>query len=764
MLTQLLAPNAIAHTEQTNSENDNDTQKENVADVSSDAKSKTRRTKKELKGDLCGFLKGENVLLESAFTEEQWQEVNVCKLIVGKDRLVSDILETRKVKKHLLRQLNASNQKLQGYEQQFESSTTRKERNSKALELAESEKMIIRVEVGTIRKMPITTEQLALLHSEASKLHTERNELLSNLSCTKEEIRLVNDNIQRMSLVQRPIETTHASTYLATIKAFMMAASDTINSVKLEIERIESSRSETQKKLVVATARIAKLQPELVRISKLKDRLIDTDVWIEGSMQRVNRKTLKSNLRKELDRLEKQVSDWNTQVESLDNEFDSVIKVSQFKIKLIDSLVNAESEMKQLYLRITSTNVSKELEMELASAETEAAARRKQQEDMAKKAMPLRVQVLKKRSVERTIEEKNWTALDIKLNPADYESIINTREWDEMQFDSMYQMDISVEDIRRTMKLPSRIQLALPFLRNALEVKVHKLLRKYHFEDGEEFFRKQDEDYRMASENQTQSSKTVLLSSIKELKMEHSNMIVYLNEQRSDSILERRGHVLKARASRTYDFQLPESPVLTINVSIVFQGSFGLRGYKTGKMAAMLYYLPPDPEDPSSHGTPAAIGYSTYANDVQLCSTESFGRIVIHHSPKAIPLASKGMYQVIVGSAVETNFSITITAYLATPVLEVLKVAKSTVRSARKELPTCKANIANLLMSMRLSERKYRLVCQMKKEANKIAIENENALRELTMQLEDDDIDLILASSQRLELSRKVLTNVLSVY
>ena len=91
----------------------------------------------------------------------------------------------------------------------------------------------------------------------------------------------------------------------------------------------------------------------------------------------------------------------------------------------------------------------------------------------------------------RTAEERRYVAIDLIQNPHLYEHMSAT-EAEEMQFDPLYQCELTKSDLDRIERLPEQVSLALPFLYTMKEIEVHKLINKYRKGMDEEFFRRKD--------------------------------------------------------------------------------------------------------------------------------------------------------------------------------------------------------------------------------------------------------------------------------
>lgn len=115
------------------------------------------------------------------------------------------------------------------------------------------------------------------------------------------------------------------------------------------------------------------------------------------------------------------------------------------------------------------------------------------------------------------------------------------------------------------------------------------------------------------------------------------------------TLLDVKEATLESRQSRSHHFDISDSDaarVLSLTVSIVFQGTFSDRGYKLGRLAASLFRIPTD-SDPSKSPLPRPVGFSPYE---LLCpnSPTTLGRVTLIHRPKLRPLRPGG-FQIIVG-------------------------------------------------------------------------------------------------------------------
>lgn len=102
------------------------------------------------------------------------------------------------------------------------------------------------------------------------------------------------------------------------------------------------------------------------------------------------------------------------------------------------------------------------------------------------------VQIRSKPSHQRSLEEKQWVALDILINKDLYREL-SAVEKEELQLNDEYKTQLKEEDVRRILGLPREIQLALPHMKSPAEVDAHKLLTTYTLEHGHVEFAKADE-------------------------------------------------------------------------------------------------------------------------------------------------------------------------------------------------------------------------------------------------------------------------------
>jgi hypothetical protein len=246
--------------------------------------------------------------------------------------------------------------------------------------------------------------------------------------------------------------------------------------------------------------------------------------------------------------------------------------------------------------------------------------------------------------------------------------------------------------------------------------------------------------------------------------------IVLMQQSEPLSLLEVKNASLQARQSRSHYFTLPSREsvrALDITVSIVFKGDFAGKGYRLGRLAAGLFRLPPEGVGHSRHGNrsqngsvasappiPEPVGYAPYHMQSPNLP-DAMGRLVILHRPRVRPLAP-GTYQIVVGAASSTKYSIEVSCNVGKTALPIVDEAVTQARQCQSRLPTCLLEIEGIDESIRLAERKL-LVCEkMIQEAELESERSQKGMRIITKKLERDDEEMTLMEDERRDLQREL--------
>jgi hypothetical protein len=249
------------------------------------------------------------------------------------------------------------------------------------------------------------------------------------------------------------------------------------------------------------------------------------------------------------------------------------------------------------------------------------------------------------------------------------------------------------------------------------------------------------------------------------------NKIVLLQVPDTMTLHEENDVMIQARQSKSHYFQVPDREnvrVLDITVSVVFQGTFSTHGYKLGRLAAALFKLPPDAAPTTNQtreegqgsspmkriGVPIPIGYTPH-DQISPNLPNSMGKIVIIHKPKEKPI-TPGSFQIVIGSAAQSKYSIQVIVHYAKAALPVLDEAIVTAKHIQSRLPLCLAEMDSVAESLRLAERKL-LVCEkLIQEAELECDRCQKGIRIASTKLARDEEEMMLFEDERRELQREL--------
>lgn len=232
--------------------------------------------------------------------------------------------------------------------------------------------------------------------------------------------------------------------------------------------------------------------------------------------------------------------------------------------------------------------------------------------------------------------------------------------------------------------------------------------------------------------------------------------IILLQNKEPMLLLQEKECKLPTRQSKSYYFTIPDresTRILDITVSIIFQGEFGNNGYKLGRLAAALFRLP---ESKSSADTsmPIPVGFSPYALQCPNLS-DKMGKVVITHKPKLRPI-KPGSYQVVIGTAAATKFSIEVSCKYAQTALPLVDEAIQTAKQLQMRLPQCLAEISGVVESLRLTERKLLICDKLITEAEAETDRCQFAMQSIMAKLDRDDDEMTLMEEERRDLQREL--------
>jgi hypothetical protein len=237
--------------------------------------------------------------------------------------------------------------------------------------------------------------------------------------------------------------------------------------------------------------------------------------------------------------------------------------------------------------------------------------------------------------------------------------------------------------------------------------------------------------------------------------------IALLQEKETVSLFSVKDVTLSSRQSRSHYFSIPDREnqrILELSVSVVFQGTFTTVGYKLGRLAAGLFRLPEANPDtlPGAllNTSPIPVGFSVHEH-VQPNLPQSLGKILIQHKPRVRPI-TPGHFQIVIGCASNTKYSIEVTAKYARAALPVIDDEINRAKGMQIRLPNVLIELDMIAESLRLTERKL-LVCEkMITEAELETQKAHNTMLQLQERLEQDDEDMALLEDERRELQREL--------
>ena len=254
-----------------------------------------------------------------------------------------------------------------------------------------------------------------------------------------------------------------------------------------------------------------------------------------------------------------------------------------------------------------------------------------------------------------------------------------------------------------------------------------------------------------------------VVSSMEELaKVDYSKvrkgMTVLFTSGKADSRVEESGQSLESRQSRSHKFKIgadEKDKILDLTISVVFQGVFGPRGYRLGRLAVQLYRIPSDEEKANdTDAQPQALGCAPY--ELQILNTpDALGRIVIHHKPRRIPV-EPGTFQVVIGAAAASKYSIQVHGTLGEAAKTVLDAEFESSLTKQTRLSQCSKELAELWTSMRLAERKI-TVCQgLIDEAESESARCEADIEMCNNELAEDDEIMEMGEEERNDIFREI--------
>ncbi|GMH66094.1 hypothetical protein TL16_g04355 [Triparma laevis f. inornata] len=240
--------------------------------------------------------------------------------------------------------------------------------------------------------------------------------------------------------------------------------------------------------------------------------------------------------------------------------------------------------------------------------------------------------------------------------------------------------------------------------------------------------------------------------------MVRKGLKVLVTSGKTAELINEQNCSLESRQSRTHkvavEFQ-GKDKILDLTVSVVFQGVFGPRGYRLGRLAVQLYRMPSEQDKKNDPGAqPQALGYAPY--ELQILNTpDTLGRVVIVHKPNKIPVED-GTFQVVIGAAAASKYSIQVTGTLGEDAETVLNREFTMSVEKQKRLSQVSMELNELWTSMRLAERKI-AVCQgLTDEAESESARCESDIEICNNELAEDDENMEFTEEERNDVFREI--------
>ncbi|ETV92340.1 hypothetical protein, variant 1 [Aphanomyces invadans] len=407
-------------------------------------------------------------------------------VVRGIQCLIEDVTAIRAQKCTSIAQQAASQAKQRAIQAALDDTNRMHSNLLRVLQRAEDEKVIAKPDAGgTVRLVPATAQGMRLLRDKLNSLHQEMANLTSVAAAATTEVAMFDRMMQSLAVLQK--RTDAAMGALQTkAKAILAEANEVLAVLREEQEREAVADAKRLTAIHSTEARVQTIEIELKRVETLTTPFIDTDVYIAGAPQRVDRHILSSNLRAERGRLQ----------ESLDVLRAEAVTAKAGRMTMraqgitltndLVSLLKAETMLGAVIAEDQPTQATP-----LGVPITNSASQPSNFPTQPPHAPPSMAVIRAKGVHDRAVDEMQWVALDRLVSPEHYLSLPE-QDIEEMRRNPHYQTSLTAAHVQRLLQLPERINLALPFLKSSAEIHAHKLLRQYTKGDGEGVFNAKD--------------------------------------------------------------------------------------------------------------------------------------------------------------------------------------------------------------------------------------------------------------------------------
>lgn len=637
---------------------------------------------------------------------------------------------------------------------------------------AKSTGMIAKAGLGTVRIVPITQAEMHSLMTDLDLKHDEVARLQSEVKLQTQDLAWKDQLLQRLSVLIKRNEG-FCEEMIQRLALAAERGNDLVLSTREDGEKLFEDFEKTTKVHELVIARLELFQDEMRRAEAGSTEYFDTRLRVEGSLQRVHRTVFLRELIRDIDSMTNKSSSLFAHRDRLKADIaGNKVALSDFGAKT-HALETSLAALKLAAAMKDKATAEPLLKGVNAVGKISHFGASDMQTDL-----DIAERVRSKKHADRSVEEKQWVILDFQVNFAHYYKYIDPTEVDIIEKHPDYQhRSIKKEQIQRLVNLPARNCLALAFLKTNDELAAHFLLRKYTFGDGEEYFAREDSEFALTGHHSASvvGSLAEMASALEQLytsgDISSRGRAVILDQKIAPiTLLSDAQCQILPHHSRSHSFRLPGIEtgvaVLSLTVSIVFQGHFRSVGYQNGRLAGMLYVLPSNQPMPDGSVAPAqgfqkpiAIGQCFYERDIALCTPHSLGKLVIRHDPQTKPLSVHATYQVVIGAPVLTIYSIEVTAKTAVFAEDALKAKRLDALKKQELFPIKKDEIHNVFITIELSERKKRLARKLANEIKDKAREAELQMIRHTKDLEKDNAVSMLRHDERLQLHALIRDN-----
>ncbi|KAG1696443.1 hypothetical protein DVH05_018574 [Phytophthora capsici] len=625
---------------------------------------------------------------------------------------------------------------------------------------AQSTGMIAKAGMGTVRIVLITPAEMQALGRDLDVARDELERLQSDAALCRKDLAWKDQFLQRVSVIIQRNERFREEV-LAKLSVCADIGNERVLSLREDNEALEIKRDgifELRDKL---KRRQDAVRGECERARAATTAFFDTNLRVVGTMQRVQRAVIIRELEVEDETLSERIQALDTQDEAARQALDK----SKATLEEVATRTFVLEESQQM---LSSTTEVRDRGSNISKVETSSKTHTTQpEEDLAESIR------IKKHS-DRSPEEKRWVTLDFLTNFAHYYKHVAPEEVEIIQNSTEYQQNgakkLTVDQLERLKQLPARNCLAFAFFKSPEEMEAHYLLRKYSFGDGEDYFAQLDHGFE--APNALATPRATLSSSLEEMllilqkiagsppsRCPRARTALLDDKMPPLTLLRVPQTQIYPHKSTTHSFQLPKDnegiAVLSLTVSIVFQGHFKSVGYQNGRLAAMMYMLPPATDRdsfPVKFQAPIPIGKCFYAEDLTLCSPHSMGKLVLRHEPLSIPLCAAATYQIVVGAPVFTAYSLEVHGRTALFADEALRRKRVDALKKQELLPRKQDELQNVFLTIQLSERKKRLARQLATAAKDQSRAAELELLRNNQKLERDNAEPLLSHEERRDL------------